>query len=194
MFYAYPSIRYRSNLKDLARSPGRKEILSADLKDFKNLIEDFQHITLEQVMGYASWFMGDESKLMQFHAPTAMTMQYLNVNASGNSGLVECFKQECCTVSCLVWRTIKNHLTTTSYRALLVCKRDFAYECAETGDVIYKGYTLLWMIYTVVKPNLAVDVKDLQLKMEKMTLLTTDNNFHTMATSLKKLQQEINAE
>jgi hypothetical protein len=50
------------------------------------------------------------------------------------------------------------------------------------------------MIYTVVKPNLVMDVKDLQLKIEKMTLLTTDNNFHTLATSLKELQQEINAE
>jgi hypothetical protein len=42
-----------------------------------------------------------------------------------------------------------------------------ACECAETGDVIYEGFTLLWMIYTVVKPNLVVDVKDLQLKMKK---------------------------
>ena len=117
-------------------SPGRKEIYSTDLKDLKNLIEDFQHITLEQVMGYASWFMGDESKLMQFHAPTAMTMQYLNVIASGNLGPVACFKQECRTVSCLVWHTIKNNLTTMSYRALLVCKRDFADKCTKKGDII----------------------------------------------------------
>jgi hypothetical protein len=27
-----------------------------------------------------------------------------------------------------------------------------------------------------------------------MTLLTTDNNFHTLATSLEELQQEITAE
>jgi hypothetical protein len=48
------------------------------------------------------------------------------------------------------------------------------------------------MIYIVVKPNVVVDVKDLQNKMEKMTLLTCDNNFHSLATSLEKLQQEIN--
>ncbi len=47
------------------------------------------------------------------------------------------------------------------------------------------------MIYIVVKPNIIVNVKDLQNKMEKMTLLTCDNNFHTLATSLKELQQEI---
>jgi hypothetical protein len=92
-------------------------------------------------------------------------------------------------VSCL-----ENHLTTTSYRALLVHKRDFTYECTKIGDIIYKRYTLLGMIYMVVMPNLIVDVKDLQLKMEKMTLFTVNSNFHALATSLKKLQQEINAE
>jgi hypothetical protein len=50
------------------------------------------------------------------------------------------------------------------------------------------------MVYTVVKPILVVDIKDLQLKMERMILLTADNNFHTLATSLKELQQEIIAE
>ena len=177
-----------------SRTPGGKEIYAADLSDFKNLIEDFQHITLEQVMAFASWFMGDYGEFRILRRPGNMKMKYIDVNAPGNPGLVACFKQECRTVSCLVWHTIKNHLTTTSYRALLVRKKDFAYECTETGDIIYEGFTLLRMIYTVVKPNLVVDVKDLQLKMEKMTLLSADNNFHTLATSLEELQQEINAE
>ena len=181
-------------LTNSVRSIGNKEIYSADLRDFKNLIEDFQHISLEQVMAYTSWFMSNESQLMALRAPMAMTMQYLDVNALGKSGLVTCFKQECHTVFCLVWHTIKNHLTTTSYHALLVCKRDFAYECTETGGIISEGYTLLQMIYTVMKPNLVIDVKDLQLMMEKMTFLTADNNFHTLSTSLEELQQEINAE
>jgi hypothetical protein len=120
-----------------------------------------------------------------------MTMKFIDLNAVGNTGLVACFKQECHTVSCLVWHTIKNHITTTSYRALLVHKKDFAFKCAKTGNVIYEGLTLLCMIYTVVKSNLVVDVN--QLKMEKMTLLMADNNFHTLATSLEELQQEINA-
>jgi hypothetical protein len=50
------------------------------------------------------------------------------------------------------------------------------------------------MIYIVVKPNVVVDVKDLQTKMEKMTLITRDNNFHSLATSLEELQEDINAE
>jgi hypothetical protein len=40
-------------------SPGDKDFFHADLSNFKNLIEDLNHITLEQVMAFASWFMGD---------------------------------------------------------------------------------------------------------------------------------------
>jgi hypothetical protein len=80
-----------------------------------------------------------------------------------------------------------------SYKALLVRKKEFAYKCDETGDITYKGFTLLRMIYIIVKPNVVLDDKDLQNKMEKMTLLTCNNNFHTLATSLEELQQEINA-
>jgi hypothetical protein len=67
-----------------------------DLADFKSLIEDFQHITLKQVMAFASWFMGGNGQLMTLcHPPSDMTMKYIGVNAAGNLGLVACFKQEC---------------------------------------------------------------------------------------------------
>ncbi len=54
-----------------ARSPGKKEIYSVDLLDFKNLIKDFQHITLEQVMAFASWFMGVTGSSLLFVMPPA---------------------------------------------------------------------------------------------------------------------------
>ncbi len=65
-----------------ACSPGNKNIYSADLADFKNLIEDFQHIILEQVMAFASWFMGGKGQLMTLCYPSNMTMKYVDVNAA----------------------------------------------------------------------------------------------------------------
>ena len=164
------------------KTPSGRETYTATLSMFKNLIEDFNHWTLEDVMAFASWFMGDLS------TPRAVR------STSDNDGLVDCFKQECWVVSCLVWHTIKNHFSAKSYKALLVRKKDFAYECEETGDIVYDGYTLLRVIYMVVKPNVVIDVKDLQLKMEKMTIISVDNDFHTLSTKLEELQQEINAE
>ncbi len=57
------------------------------------------------------------------------------------------------------------------YKALLVGKKDFAYECLETRDIFFDGYTLLQMIYFAVKPNpnMIVDA-NLQLKMETLTI------------------------
>jgi hypothetical protein len=47
------------------------------------------------------------------------------------------------------------------------------------------------MIYVLVKSNIIVDVKDLQTKMEQLTILKWDNNFHTLSTTIEELQQEI---
>ena len=176
------------------KTPSGRETYNATLSVFKNFIEDFNHFTLDNVMAFASWFMGDLSTPCAVHSHNNMTMKFLDVNALDNDGLVACFKQECRTVLCLVCNTIKNHFSATSYKALLVRKNDFAYKCEETGDIVYDGYTLLCMIYMVMKPNVVTDVKDLQLKIEKMTIISADNNFHTLSTKLKELQQEISAE
>ena len=175
-------------------TPGGRPIYMANLGDFKNLIEDFNHLTMDQVMAFTSWFMGDIGQALAVRPANDMKMKWLDVNAPGNDGLVSCFKQECRTVSYVLWHTIKNHLSPASYKSLLVRKKDFAYECTETGDVYYDGYTLLRMIYTVVKPDVIVDIKDLQNKMEKMTILSAGNDFHKLSTSMEELQQEINAE
>ncbi len=74
-------------------SPGGKDIFHADPPNFKNLIEDFNHITLEQATAFDSWFMGDYGQSLAVHPSTDMKMKYIDVNAPGNSGLVACFKQ-----------------------------------------------------------------------------------------------------
>ena len=43
-----------------ACSPGNKDIYLPTLATSKNLIKDFHHISLEQVMAFASWFIGDK--------------------------------------------------------------------------------------------------------------------------------------
>jgi len=175
-------------------TPGGQPRYSADLGDSKNLLEEYKHITIEQVMAFTSWFMGDEAQALAVRAPDDMKMRYLDVTAAGNSSLVARFKQELRTVSCLIWHTIKNHFSASAYKALLVRKKDFAYECTESSEVTYDGFTLLRMIFDIVKPSVIVDVNDLQRKMEKITLLSAGNNFQTLCTTLEGIQQEINAE
>lgn len=145
-------------------------------------------------MAFTSWFMGDEAQALAVRASDDMKMRYLDVTATGNSGLIACFKQELRTVSCLIWHTTKNHFSALAYKALLVRKKDFAYECTESSEVTYNGFILLRMIFDIVKPSVIVDVNDLQRKMEKITLLLAGNNFQALCTALEGIQQEINAE
>jgi hypothetical protein len=77
-----------------------------------------------------------------------------------------------------------------SYKALLVRKREFAYEYDKTGNITYESFTFLRMIYIVVNPNVVVDVKDLQNKIEKMTLLTLTPNFTPWLPPLKNFNKK----
>ena len=99
-----------------------------------------------------------------------------------------------CVVSQIIWHTIKNHLTTTSYRSFLVKKNQFTYTCTESGDVHFEDFTLLKMVLSLIKPDILIDVKDLETKMKTITILKADNNFQTLCTYLEELQQEINAQ
>jgi len=177
-----------------ALTPGGKDTYSVDLSDHKNLIDEYQHLTLEDVMAFASWFMGDINEPRTVRALNDMKMRFLDLEAAGNAGYVARFKQECRQVSCLIWHTIKNNFTSTSWKSLLVRKKEFSYECTETGQIEYEGFTLLWMIYNYVKPNVIVDINELQQKMEKITILSAGNDFLTLSTKLEELQQEINSE
>ena len=70
------------------RTPSGRKTYNATLSVFKNLIKDFNHLTLDDVMAFASWFMGNSTTPQSVRLPTDMTMKYFDVNASGNDGLV----------------------------------------------------------------------------------------------------------
>ncbi len=70
------------------RTPSGRKTYNATLSVFKNLNKDFNHLTLDDVMAFASWFMGNSTTPQSVRLPTDMTMKYFDINASGNNGLV----------------------------------------------------------------------------------------------------------
>ena len=87
------------------KTPSGRNRYKVALSMFKNLVEDFNHLSLKDAMAFASWFMGDLTTPRSVRPHNDMTMKYLDVkdvNATGNNSLVACLKQECRTVSCLV--------------------------------------------------------------------------------------------
>jgi hypothetical protein len=58
-------------------TPGGHPIFSADLSNFKILIKEFNHLTLDQVTAFAFWFMGDLKEPLKTCLPTNMQMKTL---------------------------------------------------------------------------------------------------------------------
>ena len=99
---------------------------------------------MAHVEAHTAWIMGDETQPLKRHdKPEDMLMHQLDLEQTGNAGLVAKYKQSSRVVSQLIASTIEAILTQTSYDALLVHKEKFIYKDAETGDQYYNGYTKL---------------------------------------------------
>ena len=136
-------------------------------------------------MAYGTWFIGNASQKREKHVDYKdILMQPINSKFSGSTGATDLFKQNCRIVSQIIWQTIKNHISTTSYRSFLVQKKKCVYTCAETGEVYLESFILLKMVLSVVKPDIVIDVKYLETKMKTITIINSDNNFRTLCTHL----------
>ena len=67
-----------------------------------------------------------------------------------------------------------------SYNYFFPDKRLYTYTDVVTGREIFGGLTLLKLLYAVIKPQLAVDHRTTEMRMEALTLSDCDNNLRTL--------------
>lgn len=139
--HAYPTTGDGSVAKAMTMTPGGKPMFLANFEDFKNLIEDFNHLTLEHVMAFASWFMGDINNLLPSMSPQTWKLsEFLSMQLVMKVLLpaLSSFKQECCTLYHVVCTLAHNQQEPSFVHVVLgtsCSQEDFAYECTETGHV-----------------------------------------------------------
>ena len=75
------------------KTPSGRMTYNITLSVFKNLIEDTNHLTLDDVMAFASRFMGDLSTPCAVRPHNNMTMKFFDTNALGNNSFVACYKE-----------------------------------------------------------------------------------------------------
>lgn len=183
------------NATESTSASGKTRIMNADLKEMVSMIDDPAHVTMDHVKSRTAWFMGgDSQKLVAHKKPEDMLMEDLDLEASGNLGLVNKFKQQCRVVSQIIWATIKNHVSDKSYKSLLVHQHQFVFTDAETEDQYYDGFIMLKMVLDIIKPDVAVDVKLIENKLKSMTVAKGDNNFQLMCSMMMGWEQEIHVE
>ena len=82
-------------------------------------------------------------------------------------------------------------MSRSSYISFFLDKRFYTYTDVFTGREIVGGLTLLKLMYAVIKPQLAVDHRTTEMRMEALNLSDCDNNVRTFLTKKQENVLEI---
>ena len=111
-----------------------------------------------------------------------MKIDSLNSNAIGNLGLVILQKIQLCQHSVIFHHMFKNAVYRSSYTYLSLNKKMYTYTDVVTVREIVIGLTLLKLMYVVINPQIAVDHRTTEMRMDSLTLSDCENNVHTFLT------------
>ena len=111
-----------------------------------------------------------------------MKIKPLYPNVIGKLGLVNHQKIQLRQHSVIFHHLFKNAVSRSSCTPFLPDKRLYKYTDVVTGSDIVGVLTLLKLMYAVIKPQLAVDHRTTEMRMEALTLSDCDNNFRIFLT------------
>ena len=111
-----------------------------------------------------------------------MKIEPLEPNTIGNLGLINFQNIQLLQHSVIFHHLFKNSVSCSSYTSFFPDKNIYTYTDVVTGREIVGGLTLLKLMYTVIKPQLAVDHRTMEMHMEALTLSNFDKNVHTFLT------------
>ena len=111
-----------------------------------------------------------------------MNIDPLEPNTIGNLGLVNRQKIQLRQHSVIFHHLFKNAVSRSSYTSFFPDKKIYIYTDVVNGREIVGGLTLLKLMYAVIKLQLAVNHRTMDMCMESLTISNCDNNVHTFLT------------
>ena len=117
-----------------------------------------------------------------------MKIEPLDPNAIKNLVLVNRQKIQLRQYSVIFHHLFNNAVSRSSYTSFFPDKKIYTYTDVFTGREIVGGLTILKLVYAVIKPQLAVDHRTTDMRMELLTLSNCDNNVRTF---LMKQQENV---
>ena len=122
-----------------------------------------------------------------------MIIKAIDPNAAGNVGLVNHKKIRNRQFSSALNFILKNHLQRASFISLNPKKDTFTYTDEFTGRKVDCGLIKLWTILNIVKPQLVVDYREHEKKLESLTLRLCGNNVQKFLTTIETTKILINS-
>ena len=114
-----------------------------------------------------------------------MIIKAIDPNATGNIGLVNHEKILNRQFSSALNFILKNHLQQASFISLNPKKDTFTYMDEVTGRKVYCELIKLWTILNIVKPQLVVDYREHEKRLESLTLCSCGKNVQTFLTMME---------
>ena len=129
---------------------------------------------MKNCQNFASWYNGgDAAELTDPWEPdhTKRLIDIIDPNdADKNISLVNQYKVQLRTLSNLLLRTIRNHITLNSFKYFLPYKTDFCFVDSIIGALNYDGQIFLRLCILTSKPDTIIDVCDLEMELEAIIL------------------------
>ena len=115
-------------------------------------------------------------------------------HATKNIRLANQWKIQLRTISNLVLRTLRLHITFASFKSFMPYKMSFAFVDRVNGVVKYDGLILLRMMIKISKPDTVIDIRDIELELDTITLHPScGNDVNKCISNMLRKFQEIHA-
>jgi hypothetical protein len=149
----------------------------------------------DQLRAYSSWFFGAEDEpLAAFKAPSNMVACLVNLEATGNQGLVANRKVELRRESVMLYHLLVNLLKTTKMTRYCMDQEEYTY--IQEGDPTIEhfcGLNLWAMMRNEIWSQTKVSTNNLKTKLSKITFAACSTSIPTLIIKILDIKHQIKA-
>jgi hypothetical protein len=172
-------------------------LANVDLGSYINILsKDTTKLTKDRLCAYLSWFFGTEDKqLAARKTPSNMVACLVNLEDTGNQGLVADQKVELCCKSVMLYHFLVNLLKTTKMTCYRMDQEEYTY--VQEGDPNIKhfcGLNLWAMIREEIWPQTKVSTNNLETKLSEIIFTACNTSVPTLITKMLDIKLQIEAE
>jgi hypothetical protein len=147
----------------------------------KSIITNPRDLKLEDVQKAAFKIWGDMTATYNTALPNNYTVQVLN-DINNNDAQKTIFYLR--VKSEMIAKRVENSITPSSWKTLMLRKKDFTWINTTTGEVHFDGATLLFILFSTINPSTRVGVSGLKLLISKATLAAFGHNVIDMLNDM----------
>ena len=172
------------------------KVCNAGFTKLMKLALYYTTVNLKQYQQYALWYNVSESEKLDNNFGKDFKTRFIETvnpnHATENIRLANQWKIQLQTISILVLHTLCSHITLASIKPFMPYKMSFAFVDRVTRVVKYDGLILLRMMIEISKPDMVIDIRDIELELDTITLHPgCGNNVNKCISNMLQKFQEI---